>query len=61
MNNETIQHAIWAVFLLIAIGLIASCAEGVSDNTAETTAKYIESDCKRGPVLGSQGTKWTCD
>lgn len=61
MDNETIQHAIWAVFLLIAIGLMASCAEGVSDNSAETTAKYIDSDCKRVPVVGMQGSKWTCE
>lgn len=61
MNDETKQHAIWAVFLLIAIGLMASCAESVSDNSAETTAKYIDSDCKLGQVIGAQGSKWTCD
>ena len=61
MDTETIQHAIWAAFLLCAIGFMASCAEGVSDNSVETTAKYIESDCKRGPIIGTAGTQWTCE
>lgn len=61
MDSETIQHAIWAAFLLLAIGFMSSCAEGVSDNYEETTAKYIESDCKRGLVTGSAGTHWICE
>ena len=61
MDSESIQHAIWAVFLLVAIGFMSSCAEGLSDNSAEVTTKYIESDCKRGSVIGSAGTHWICD
>jgi len=61
MSSEAMQHAIWAAFAVFAIGFMSSCAEGVSDNSAETTAKYIESKCKRGQITGSAGTHWICD
>ena len=61
MGSENITQAIWATVVVIAISLMSSCAGGVSDNSAEVTAKYIEGDCKRGPVIGSAGTHWICD
>lgn len=61
MDSENITQAIWAVVVVVAILLMSSCAEGVSDNSAETAAKYIDSECKRGPVIGSAGTHWICE
>ena len=61
MDSETIQHAIWAIFLLMAIALMGSCAKEQGRQSTEEEIKYIESDCKRGAVIGMKGTHWICE
>ena len=61
MDSGNIQHAIWAAFFLFAILLMASCAKELGRQDTEEQVKYIESDCKKGPVNGSSGTHWICD
>ena len=61
MDSENFTHAIWAVFIIVATIIISSFVEEIASQATEKQIKYIESDCKRVPILGSAGTHWVCD
>lgn len=61
MDSDNINGVILAVFLIIVVSIMSSCAQGIGAQNTEEELKYIESDCKKGAVIGMQGTHWICD
>jgi hypothetical protein len=60
MNSENITHLIWALFCILSITVMSSCAQNVSEDTEKTNVEYINSDCSRNVITGSKGTHWVC-